>query len=119
MQMSGLQSLRIHVPLVTHNGPGCMDWKLLARHPALQSLDVSLFLQSNQPVPTDLLSLPQLTTLRITSPHPEVILKLASMTSIMLVMLAGSASSIKSLWDMHDSSAHLSKDQDRHENAPL
>ena len=118
MQMSGLQSLRIHVPLFGDDGPGSMDWKLLARHPALQSLDVSLFLHSNQAVPTDLLPLTQLNTLRITSPHPEVILKLASMTSIMLIMLAGSASSIMSLWDKRDSSTHLSKDQDCHENAP-
>ena len=82
MQMSRLQSLHIHAPLQTADSlPGSMNWKLLARHPALQNLDVSLFLCIATPVPTDLLSLSQLTTLRITSPHPKVIFKLASMTS--------------------------------------
>ena len=82
MQMSRPQRLHIQVPLKAADGvPWSMDWKLLARHPAVLNLDVSLFLHADEPVPTDLLALTQLTTLHITSPHPKVIPKLARIVS--------------------------------------
>ena len=86
MHLGRLQSLRIQVPLrikwplFTDDGPDFTSWKLLARHPTLQNLDISFFLFIDQPMPTYLLSLSQLTTLRITSSKPKVTPKHASLT---------------------------------------